>query len=47
MAGDPANFWKDIELRIDPYPFCTSCHISHMDKQARYKNPLNPKASFK
>ena len=27
LAGDTANFWKDIELRIDPDPFCTSCQF--------------------
>ena len=21
LDGDTANFWEDIELRIDPYPF--------------------------
>ena len=42
-----ANVWKDIELRIDPDSFCTSCHISSMNKKARSKNPLKPKASFK
>ena len=25
LAGDTANVWEDIELRIDPVPFCTSC----------------------
>ena len=25
MAGDVANFWKDIYLRINPDLFCTSC----------------------
>ena len=25
LAGCTANFWEDIELRIDPYPFCKSC----------------------
>ena len=23
LAGDTANFWKNIELRIDSDPFCT------------------------
>ena len=27
LAGDTANVWEDVELRIDPYPFCTSCQI--------------------
>ena len=47
MDGDNANFWEDIELRIDPDPLCTSCYISFMNKKARSKNPLNPKAPFK
>ena len=47
MAGDTANVWKDIELRIDPYHFCTSCQICSMNQKARSKNPLNPKANFK
>ena len=24
LAGDTANVWEDVELRIDPDPFCTS-----------------------
>ena len=47
LAGDTANFWEDIEIRIDPVPFCTSCHISSMNKIARSKNPMEPKAPFK
>ena len=47
MAGDIANFWKDIELRVYPNPFCISCQISSMSKKARSKNPVKPKASFK
>ena len=31
----------------DPDPFCTSCKISSMNKKARYKLPLKPKAPFK
>ena len=23
LDGDTDNFWEHIELRIDPYPFCT------------------------
>ena len=42
-----ANVWEDVELRIDPEPFCTSCQISSMNKKARSKIPLNPKAPFK
>ena len=47
MAGDTVNFWQDIELRIYPDPFCTSCQISSIDKKARSKNPLKRKAHFK
>ena len=35
IAGDTANVWEDVELRIDPDPFCTSCKISSMNKKAR------------
>ena len=47
MDGDIENVCQDIELRIDPYPFCTSCQISSMNKNSRSKNPLKPKAPFK
>ena len=47
FAGDTANFWEDVELRIDADPFCTSCKISFMNNKARYKIPLKPKAPFK
>ena len=32
LSGGTANVWKDIELRIYPDPFCTSCQISSMNK---------------
>ena len=47
LAGDTANFCKNIELRIDPDPFCTSCQFFSMNKKARSKIPLKPKAPFK
>ena len=47
MDGDTANVWKDIELRIYPDPFCTSCQISSINKKAISKNTLKPKATFK
>ena len=47
LAVDTANVWEDLELRIDPYPFCTSCKISSMNKNARSKIPLKPKVPFK
>ena len=33
LAGDTANVWEYIELRIYPDPFCTSCQISSMNKK--------------
>ena len=47
MDGYTKFFWKDGELRIYTDPFCTSCHISSMNKKDRSKNPLKPKAPFK
>ena len=47
LAGDTANFWEDIELRIYPEPFCTSCQISSMNEKARYEIPFKTKAPFK
>ena len=47
IAGDTANVWEDVELIIGPDPFCTSCKISSMNKKARSKIPLKPKAPFK
>ena len=47
LSRDTANVWKDRELRIDPDPFCTSCKISSINKKARSKNPIKPKAPFK
>ena len=47
MAGDTANVWEDVDIRIDPDPFCTSCQISSMNKKARYKSLLKPKELFK
>ena len=47
LYGDTANVWENVELRIDPYPFCTSCQISSMNKKARSKIPLKPKSPLK
>ena len=47
LAGDTANVWEDVELRIDLYLICTSCQISSLNKKARSKIPLKPKAPFK
>ena len=47
IAGDTENFWEDIDLRIYPDPFGTSCKIYSMNKKARSKLPLKTKAPFK
>ena len=47
LSGYTSNDWEDIYLGIDPYPFCTSCQISSMNKKARSKIPLKPKAPIK
>ena len=47
LAGDTANVWEDVELRIDPDTFCTSCYISSINKNARSNIPLKPKVPFK
>ena len=47
IAGDTAYVWEYVELRIDPDLFCTSCKIYSMNKKARSKLPLKPKAPFK
>ena len=47
LAGDTTNVWEYVELRIQLYPFCTSCQISSMNKKDRSNIPMNPKAPFK
>ena len=47
LAGDTVNVWEDVELRIYPDPFCTSSQFFSINKKARYKIPLKPKAPFK
>ena len=47
LAGDTANIWQDIELRVYPDPFCTSCQISTINKKPRSKSLSNPKTPFK
>ena len=37
LAGYTANVWEDIELIIDPDPFCTLCQISSMKKRLGLK----------
>ena len=34
LARDNTNVLENIELRIDPDPFCISCQISSMNKNA-------------
>ena len=33
LAEDTANVWEDVELRIYPDPFSTSCQIYSMKKR--------------
>ena len=47
FAGNTANVWEDIELIIYPDPFCTSCHISSINKKARSTFSLKKKSPFK
>ena len=47
LSGYTANLWGDAELRINTDPFCTSYQISSMNKKARSKIPLKPKAPIK
>ena len=47
LAGGTENVWGDVELKINPDPFCTSCQISSMKKNTRSKIPLHTKAPFK
>ena len=47
LAGDTANVWQDIELRVDPDPFCKSCQIFTINKKPRSNTPLKSKTPFK
>ena len=47
LAGNTAIFWQDIDLRIDPDPFYTSCHIYTINKNPIPKTPMNPSTPFK
>ena len=47
LTEDADNVWEDIEIIIYPDPFCTSYLIYSMNKKARSKNTMNPKAPFK
>ena len=46
MVVDTRNVWQDIEISIDPDPFCTSCQISTINKKAVSKTPLKSKIPF-
>ena len=47
LAREADNVREDIDIKIYRDPFCTSCQISSMNKKARSKIPLNPKAPFR
>ena len=47
LYGDTANAWQYIELRVYPDPFCTSCHISIVNKKPISNKPLNTNTPFK
>ena len=47
LTGYTENLWEDVELIIDPDPFCKSCQISSMNKNDISKIPLKPKAPFR
>ena len=47
VAGDIVNVWQNIELIIHPDSFCTSRHISSMNKKDTSQSSLKPKAPFK
>ena len=47
LAGNTSNIWKDIEIRVDPDLFCTSCQISTINKKAISRKPLKLKTHFK
>ena len=47
LSSNTNNVWEDIDIRIDPDPFFTSCQICSMNKKTRSKFPLNPKAPLK
>ena len=40
LAGNNGNSWKDIEIRVDPDPLCTSCQISTINKKSISKTSL-------
>ena len=34
LDGDTANVWQDIDIRVDPDPFCTPYQISTINKKS-------------
>ena len=47
LARDNANFWQEIDLRVDPDPLFPSSQISTINKNARSKTPLKANTPFK
>ena len=46
LAGYTTMFWHDIDLRIYPVPFCTSCHISTINKKFCIKDTYEAQYTF-
>ena len=40
LAADAAEMWKDVEVKLSPDPFCTSCKIATITKRNRSKVPM-------
>ena len=47
LAADAAGLWEDVEIRMDPDPFCTSCKVATITKKSRSKQPLDPVGPLK
>ena len=47
MARNTAICWQDIEIMIEPHPFCKLCQISTINKKARLDTHLKAKKPFK
>ena len=47
LTRDNENVWQDIDIRVDPDPFFTSCQISTINKKNISKTPLKSKTLFK
>ena len=46
MNEDTANLWNDIEPRIYPDPFFTSCQLSSMNKKGWIQKYIETKGTF-